>query len=84
MKTRLFIVVLIYVILGIIFYYEDKISNLNNRLKEESEKYYIDIEVVREYQDAMNIYMLQDTLCSEKFIKIMDSLNGGHLDNHKK
>jgi hypothetical protein len=83
MKTRLFIVVLIYVILGIIFYYEDKISNLNNRLKEESEKYYIDIEVVREYQDAMNIYMLQDTLCSEKFIKIMDSLYGGNLDNNK-
>lgn len=84
MKSRLLIVMLFYIILGTIFYYEYKISNLNDRLKEEGDKYFTDIELVREYQEAMNIYLLQDTLCSEKFIKIMDSLNGGYFDLHKK
>lgn len=83
MKLRLLSVIFLFITMVYIFYYQYKINSLKNEMNIQKENCESKIGLIKEYQEALYIYMIKDSLGSEKLIKIMDSLNGGNLDNHK-
>jgi hypothetical protein len=82
MKIKLLIVIFITIYLISVSYHIYKVDELNNLIKIEREKYYSDVNLLVEYQDALNIYLDKDSICSAKLYKIMDSLNLNNFNNN--